>query len=159
MTSRALTLALLLAAPALAQPAAPSLRRATVVIDQAAIRAATGRGIHVIEAAGNGGMDLDDARYGRRFDRTFRDSGAIVVGASDSNRDPARFTDFGSDPAQLTVGTNAGRYQIRQGSRAIADFAGNEVEAQAALRRMLKYGFTQRCVFERTAQQKVYWRR
>lgn len=45
------------------------------------IRLATARGIVVVEAAGNGGQNLDDLFYGRRFDRTFRDSRAILVGA------------------------------------------------------------------------------
>jgi serine protease len=62
-----------------------------------AIRAATTRGIHVVEAAGNGGMDLDHARYGKRFDRSVRDSGAILVGAgSSTNRTPLCFTNFGT---------------------------------------------------------------
>ena len=62
-----------------------------------AIRAATARGIHVVEAAGNGGMDLDHARYARRFDRSFRDSGAILVGAGTSNgRVPKCFSNFGA---------------------------------------------------------------
>ena len=60
--------------------------------DFAAIRAATTRGIIVVEAAGNGAEDLDDAIYQspgpgfpsawtNPFRRSNRDSGAIVVGA------------------------------------------------------------------------------
>ncbi|MGA7215447.1 MAG: S8 family serine peptidase, partial [Terrimicrobiaceae bacterium] len=59
--------------------------------DLAAIRYATGRGIIVIEAAGNGAEDLDDAIYDARpagFPATWvnpfrraQDSGAILVGA------------------------------------------------------------------------------
>lgn len=60
--------------------------------DFAAILDATSRGIIVVEAAGNGGEDLDDALYDapgpgfppewtNPFDRANRDSGAIVVGA------------------------------------------------------------------------------
>lgn len=60
--------------------------------DFAAIRYAVNRGIIVVEAAGNGGEDLDHARYSTRpnffpatwtnpFNRSNRDSGAIVVGA------------------------------------------------------------------------------
>jgi len=52
-----------------------------------AIRAATDRGVVVIEAAGNGGEDLDHATYKRAFDRTVRDSGAIMVGAGGPPRD------------------------------------------------------------------------
>ena len=46
-----------------------------------AIKAATDRGVVVIEAAGNGYEDLDHRAYGGRFDRGKRDSGAIMVGA------------------------------------------------------------------------------
>ncbi|WP_280439312.1 S8 family serine peptidase, partial [Nocardia cyriacigeorgica] len=60
--------------------------------DWAAIRYAVGRGVVVVEAAGNGGEDLDAALYDRKpaeFPSTWRnpfrggagDSGAIVVGA------------------------------------------------------------------------------
>jgi subtilisin family serine protease len=46
-----------------------------------AVQIATGRGVIVIAAAGNGGEDLDHAAYGGKFDLTRRDSGAILVGA------------------------------------------------------------------------------
>ena len=46
-----------------------------------AIRSATSRGIVVIEPAGNGFEDLDHPAYEGRFDRSKRDSGAILVGA------------------------------------------------------------------------------
>jgi hypothetical protein len=46
-----------------------------------AIHTATARGIVVVEAAGNGAMNLDGPQYGMRFSRTVRDSGAILVGA------------------------------------------------------------------------------
>ncbi|MFL6212549.1 MAG: S8 family peptidase [Blastocatellia bacterium] len=46
-----------------------------------AIKAATTKGIIVIESAGNGAENLDDAAYDGKFDRTKRDSGAIFVGA------------------------------------------------------------------------------
>lgn len=61
-----------------------------------AIQAATSRGIIVVEAAGNGSMDLDAARYGNRFNRTVRDSGALLVGASDGALRPACWTNRGS---------------------------------------------------------------
>ncbi|MDX2092640.1 MAG: S8 family peptidase [Kofleriaceae bacterium] len=56
-----------------------------------AINAATKRGVVVVEAAGNGAEDLDHSIYKGKFDRTKRDSGAIMVGAGG----PARqgFTD------------------------------------------------------------------
>jgi hypothetical protein len=46
-----------------------------------AIQAATANGIVVVEAAGNGGVDLDSEGCGGLFDRALRDSGAIIVGA------------------------------------------------------------------------------
>ena len=47
----------------------------------AAIRGATDRGVVVVAAAGNGGVDLDRSVYENKFDRAQRDSGAILVGA------------------------------------------------------------------------------
>jgi hypothetical protein len=48
-----------------------------------AIRQATARGIVVVEAAGNGSIDLDHPAYQGRFHRAVRDSGAILVGAGE----------------------------------------------------------------------------
>lgn len=50
-----------------------------------AIRAATNKGIVVVEAAGNGGVDLDQSGCLGRFNRDVRDSGAIIVGAGASS--------------------------------------------------------------------------
>jgi hypothetical protein len=62
-----------------------------------AIAAATANGVLVVEAAGNGSASLDDARYGGLFDRAKRDSGAILVGASDgAGRVPPCWTNHGS---------------------------------------------------------------
>jgi hypothetical protein len=47
----------------------------------AAIQTHTANGINVYEAAGNGQMNLDNAVYGNRFQRWFRDSGACLIGA------------------------------------------------------------------------------
>jgi subtilisin family serine protease len=46
-----------------------------------AIKSATEKGIIVIEPAGNGFQNLDDPVYNGTFDRSKRDSGAIMVGA------------------------------------------------------------------------------
>jgi hypothetical protein len=46
-----------------------------------AIATATANGITVVEPAGNGYINLDDPLYQRLFDRTVRDSGALMVGA------------------------------------------------------------------------------
>lgn len=47
-----------------------------------AISIATAAGIVVVETAGNGNEDLDRAAFGGAFDRSVRDSGAIIVGAA-----------------------------------------------------------------------------
>ena len=61
-----------------------------------AIALATANGVHVVEAAGNGGTNLDSRRYRGAFDRTVRDSGAILVGASTATtRAPMCWTNSG----------------------------------------------------------------
>lgn len=67
------------------------------------IDTATANGTNVVEAAGNGSANLDAAGYGRAFDRTARDSWAILVGASgganatqDLTAVHACYTNFGS---------------------------------------------------------------
>ena len=62
-----------------------------------AIETHTANGEIVYEAAGNGGMDLDNAVYGNRFQRWFRDSGAILCGAGiPSTIDHECWTNYGS---------------------------------------------------------------
>ena len=67
-----------------------------------AIRAATTRGVVVIEAAGNGNEDLDHNAYKGKFDRAQRDSGAILVGAGGPprpgfvDRERLSFSNYGS---------------------------------------------------------------
>jgi len=62
-----------------------------------AIATATANGVVVVEAAGNGSANLDSSAYGTAFNRTVRDSGAIIVGASTSTtRVPMCWTNYGS---------------------------------------------------------------
>jgi serine protease len=62
-----------------------------------AIATATALGIIVVEAAGNGNVDLDSPNCLGRFDRSVRDSGAIIVGAGDSQtRARLSFSSYGS---------------------------------------------------------------
>ena len=62
-----------------------------------AIAQATASGVHVVEAAGNGSVNLDDPAYHGAFDRSVRDSGAILVGASSAlTRSPMCWTNHGS---------------------------------------------------------------
>lgn len=63
----------------------------------AAIEAATANGIHVFAAAGNGNNNLDSGAYGGLFDLNVRDSGAVMVGASNgASLDKASFSNFGT---------------------------------------------------------------
>lgn len=62
-----------------------------------AIKAAVASGVIVIEAAGNGTTDLDNPVYAGKFDRTQRDSGAILVTTgSSSGRYPLQWSNTGS---------------------------------------------------------------
>ena len=66
-----------------------------------AIQTAVAQGFVVIEAAGNGGVNLDQAACSGVFDRTLQDSGAIIVGAGQPpsggvDRQRERFSSFGS---------------------------------------------------------------
>jgi subtilisin family serine protease len=89
-----------------------------------AIAAATKRGVIVIEAAGNGGEDLDHRAYDRRFDRTRRDSGAIMVGAGGPPREGF------DDRARLDFSNYGGRVDVQGWGRKVAT---------------LDYGDLQRC--------------
>lgn len=61
------------------------------------IRLATAKGIIVCEAAGNGYQNLDGPEYMGLFDRTVRDSGAIMCGATAGNElYSANFSNNGS---------------------------------------------------------------
>ncbi len=62
-----------------------------------AINAASAAGVIVVQAAGNGEMNLDHSRYNDRFNRIVRNSGALMVGAGDSaSHAPLCFTNHGS---------------------------------------------------------------
>jgi hypothetical protein len=61
------------------------------------IASATANQVICVEIAGNGSMNLDHPRYGGVFDRTVRDSGAILVGAAiPGSRKPSCWTNYGS---------------------------------------------------------------
>jgi hypothetical protein len=56
-----------------------------------------GRGVVCVEAGANGSQDLDASHWGGIFDRTVRDSGAIMVGAgTPTGRVAEWFTNYGS---------------------------------------------------------------
>lgn len=89
-----------------------------------AIQAATRRGVVVIEAAGNGGEDLDRSTYGGKFDRRKRDSGAIMVGAGGPPRDGF------ADRTRLDFSNYGARVDVQGWGRKVAT---------------LDYGDLQRC--------------
>lgn len=63
----------------------------------ATVQTATANGTHVVAAAGNGNNNLDSPVYSSLFDKSFRDSGSILVGASNgSSLDKASFSNYGS---------------------------------------------------------------
>ncbi len=72
------------------------------------IQLATLNGITIVEAAGNGSMNLDNSIYKRAFDPTYRDSGAIIVGASTSSapHQPMCWTNYGSRVDAYAWGEN-----------------------------------------------------
>ncbi|KFA89135.1 S8 family peptidase [Archangium violaceum] len=62
-----------------------------------AIAQATASGVHVVEAAGNGSVNLDSPAYRGAFDRSVRDSGAILVAAGTADTHaPMCWTNHGS---------------------------------------------------------------
>ena len=73
-----------------------------------ATKNATSIGIVVVAAAGNGGMNLDDTDYNGRFDRTKRDSGAIIVGSARSAapHEPKCSTCYGTRSDSYAWGEN-----------------------------------------------------
>jgi hypothetical protein len=86
-----------------------------------AIRNLSNLGVVVVETGGNGGQDLDNPIFSGRFDRSVRDSDAIIVGAGDSvTRSPLFFTSRGSRMDLQGYGdsvvTTGGSNSLLQGS-------------------------------------------
>jgi subtilisin family serine protease len=79
-----------------------------------AVRVATGRGVVVVAAAGNGGEDLDHAAYRGKLDRAVRDSGAILVGAG------APAEEGFVDRSRLDFSNYGGRVDVQGWGRMVA---------------------------------------
>ncbi|MGE3459355.1 MAG: S8 family peptidase, partial [Kofleriaceae bacterium] len=88
-----------------------------------AIRAATSRGVVVIEAAGNGNANLDNAAYDRKFDRNHRDSGAIMVGAGAPPREGFR------DRERLEFSNYGARVDVQGWGRKVATLAYGDLQS------------------------------
>ena len=78
------------------------------------IKAATARGVVIIEAAGNGDEDLDLKIFKGKFDRRVRDSGAILVGAGGPPRAGFR------DRAKLDFSNYGSRVDVQGWGRMVA---------------------------------------
>ncbi|MGE0867110.1 MAG: S8 family peptidase [Kofleriaceae bacterium] len=94
-----------------------------------AIRAATSRGVVVIEAAGNGNANLDHPAYDRKFDRTRRDSGAIIVGAGAPPREGFR------DLERLEFSNYGTRVDVQGWGRKVATLAYGDLQSCAGTER------------------------
>ena len=83
-----------------------------------AIMTVTANGAVVCEAAGNGTQNLDDPIYGPIFDRTWRDSGAIMCGAATIGGYPFSWSNNGTRVDLNGWGSNVGTcgYGDLQGS-------------------------------------------
>ncbi|MDA9557283.1 S8 family serine peptidase [Vibrio sp.] len=53
------------------------------------------KGIHVVLSAGNESSNLDDPRFGGRYDTAVRDSGSIIVGATNGYGEATSFSNYG----------------------------------------------------------------
>ncbi len=80
-----------------------------------AIRLATLDGIIVVEAAGNGGVNLDHSQYGTRFPDAKPDSGAIIVGAGSGDA-----TCSATPNARLAFSTYGTRVNLQGWGRCVA---------------------------------------
>lgn len=72
--------------------------------EYAAITSAVAGGLTVVQAAGNGGLDLSDTvEFGQLFRRSFRDSGAILVAGATSARVPIGITNHCTTDSRIDL--------------------------------------------------------
>lgn len=101
-----------------------------------AIQLATSRGIHVVEPAATGGLNLDHSTFEGKYDRNTHDSGAIMVGASNTQRSPKCETNRGSrvdvhawGHDVWTTGTFNGSVDLEDSHRSYTNFSGTSAAA------------------------------
>lgn len=87
------------------------------------VSAHTRRGVVVIEAAGNGGENLDHPAYRRAFDREKRDSGAIMIGAGGPPREGFR------DRERLDFSNYGPRVDVQGWGRKVATLDYGDLQA------------------------------
>jgi subtilisin family serine protease len=87
------------------------------------IRIHTKRGVIIVEAAGNGGENLDHDIYRGKFDRKRRDSGAIMVGAGGPPRGGF------SDRERLDFSNYGGRVDVQGWGRKVATLDYGDLQA------------------------------
>lgn len=95
------------------------------------IKALTDKGVHVIQAAGNGNINLDHPGFNGKFTLEKRDSGAIIAGAVCANSaERASFSSFGSRVTSASWGcwdvttTGYGQLYNMKNAEYTATFAG-----------------------------------
>jgi subtilisin family serine protease len=93
------------------------------------VSVATGRGVIVVAAAGNGNEDLDHKRYRGAFDARQRDSGAIVVGAGAPPR--PGFT----DRSRLDFSNYGARVDVQGWGRRVATLDYGDLQSCSGLER------------------------
>ena len=124
-----------------------------------AIRVVTQAGVIVVEAAGNGGENLDGADFQGRFDRSRFDSDAIIVGAGTQAHARSSFSSYGSRVDLQGWGccvTSTGYGDLFEGgsraTRYTAVFAGTSSASAMVARRRWRYRASRRDRAERCSR-------
>ena len=97
-----------------------------------AIQTATALGFVVVEAAGNSTVDLDQAACAGKFNRSTRDSGAIIVGAGD----PPTLT---TDRQRRSSSTYGNRVDLQGWGSAVVTTGGGYLQGGSAYPRQAWY--------------------
>ncbi|HJQ68455.1 MAG TPA: S8 family serine peptidase [Blastocatellia bacterium] len=106
-----------------------------------AIKSATSRGIVVVEASANGFENLDDPVYQGAFNRSQRDSGAIIVGAG---LPPAGLYGSGPDRARTEESNYGSRVDVQGWGRFITTTGYGDLRREQGVNNWytINFGFT-----------------